>query len=238
MEGQAHPAPSSSTITLSSPAQLPAPHLLFGRFPCLFIHPLQGLQAFLKSCFNLHNHFLCLHKRWCNVSLESWLPTLEVQGPFAPVGRKRLGSRDSMQTSEKPSEWRCSVEKRRAEKHWMSQPSTTVVARRLLAWERTTCLLSSAKVALTNMAPKAKPRLLSVSLMQNFQRGRQVCMGQEGVISGGTAKAPHLPSPLPHWAMGSTSIPLCQSCYPKTCLTSLFFGYNVTRTLLKKLSPF
>lgn len=38
-------------------------------------------------------------------------------------------------------------------------------------------MLSSAKVALTNMAPRAKPRLLSVSLMQNFQRGRQVCKG-------------------------------------------------------------
>lgn len=36
-------------------------------------------------------------------------------------------------------------------------------------------LLSSAKVSLTNMGPRAKPRLFSVSLTQNFQRGRQVC---------------------------------------------------------------
>lgn len=35
-------------------------------------------------------------------------------------------------------------------------------------------LLSSAKVAFTNMGPRAKPRLFSVSLTQNFQRGRQV----------------------------------------------------------------
>lgn len=63
------------------------------------------------------------------------------------------------------------------EKHWLPQPSTIVVAHVLLAWGHTTCLLSSAKVALTNMAPRAKPRLLSVSLMQNFQRGRQVCRG-------------------------------------------------------------
>lgn len=42
----------------------------------------------------------------------------------------------------------------------------------------TTVRLSSAKVAFTNMAPKTKPRLLSVSLMQYFQRGRQVCRGR------------------------------------------------------------
>lgn len=35
-------------------------------------------------------------------------------------------------------------------------------------------LLSSAKVALTNMGPRAKPKLFSVSLTQNFHRGRQV----------------------------------------------------------------
>lgn len=35
-------------------------------------------------------------------------------------------------------------------------------------------LLSSAKVALTNMGPRAKPRVFSVSLTQNFQRGRHV----------------------------------------------------------------
>lgn len=38
----------------------------------------------------------------------------------------------------------------------------------------TMLLLSSEKVALTNMGLKAKPRLFSVSLTQNFQRGRQV----------------------------------------------------------------
>ena len=36
-------------------------------------------------------------------------------------------------------------------------------------------LLSSAKVALTNMAPRAKPRALSVSLTHSFQRGVQLC---------------------------------------------------------------
>ena len=35
-------------------------------------------------------------------------------------------------------------------------------------------LLSSAKVALTNMGPRAKPKVFSVSLTQNFQRGRHV----------------------------------------------------------------
>lgn len=35
-------------------------------------------------------------------------------------------------------------------------------------------LLSSAKVALTNIGPRAKPKLFSVSLTQNFHRGRQV----------------------------------------------------------------
>ena len=35
-------------------------------------------------------------------------------------------------------------------------------------------LLSSAKVALTNIGPRAKPKVFSVSLTQNFQRGRQV----------------------------------------------------------------
>lgn len=87
------------------------------------------------------------------------------------------------------------MDKRWAEKHWLAQPSTAVVAHALLAWGRTTCLLSSAKVALTNMAPSAKPRLLSVSLMQNFQRGRQVCAGQDAAVSGGTARAPHIPTP-------------------------------------------
>lgn len=36
-------------------------------------------------------------------------------------------------------------------------------------------LLSSAKVSLTNMAPRAKPRALSVSLTHSFQRGVQLC---------------------------------------------------------------
>lgn len=36
-------------------------------------------------------------------------------------------------------------------------------------------LLSSVKVALTNMAPRAKPRALSVSLTHSFQRGVQLC---------------------------------------------------------------
>lgn len=143
-----------------------------------------------------------------------------------------------MRTGEKHSEQRCTVDKGWAEKHWLPQLATIVVAHMLLAWGRTTCLLSSAKVALTNMAPRAKPRLLSVSLMQNFQRGRQVCMRREVVISSGTAEAPHLPTPLPCQEMGSTSIPLHQSCHPKTCPTSLFFGCNVMGTLLKKLSPF
>lgn len=44
----------------------------------------------------------------------------------------------------------------------------------------TTARLSSAKVALTNMAPKTNPRLLSVSPMQRFQRGTQVCEGKWG----------------------------------------------------------
>ncbi len=39
----------------------------------------------------------------------------------------------------------------------------------------TMALLSSAKVALTNMAPRAKPRALSVSLTHSFQRGVQLC---------------------------------------------------------------
>lgn len=39
----------------------------------------------------------------------------------------------------------------------------------------TMVLLSSAKVALTNMAPRAKPRALSVSLTHSFQRGVQLC---------------------------------------------------------------
>lgn len=39
----------------------------------------------------------------------------------------------------------------------------------------TKALLSSAKVSLTNMAPRAKPRALSVSLTQSFQRGVQLC---------------------------------------------------------------
>ena len=44
-------------------------------------------------------------------------------------------------------------------------------------------LLSSAKVALSNMGPRAKPRVFSVSLTQNFQRGRQVWKTQvRGVI--------------------------------------------------------
>lgn len=45
-------------------------------------------------------------------------------------------------------------------------------------------LLSSAKVALTNMGPNAKPRLFSVSLTQNFQRGRQVWKTQVGELTG------------------------------------------------------
>lgn len=49
-------------------------------------------------------------------------------------------------------------------------------------------------------------------------------------------KPPHLPTPLPHWEMRSTSIPLHWSCDPKACPTSLFFGCNVTGTSLKKLS--
>lgn len=36
-------------------------------------------------------------------------------------------------------------------------------------------LLSSVKVSLTNMAPSAKPRALSVSLTHSFQRGVQLC---------------------------------------------------------------
>lgn len=36
-------------------------------------------------------------------------------------------------------------------------------------------LLSSANVSLTNMAPRAKPRALSVSLTHSFQRGVQLC---------------------------------------------------------------
>lgn len=36
-------------------------------------------------------------------------------------------------------------------------------------------LLSSLKVSLTNMAPSAKPRALSVSLTHTFQRGVQLC---------------------------------------------------------------
>ena len=44
-------------------------------------------------------------------------------------------------------------------------------------------LLSSAKVSLTNMGPRAKPKLFSVSLTQNFQRGRQVCKQKgEGLL--------------------------------------------------------
>lgn len=62
---------------------------------------------------------------------------------------------------------------------------------------RTTCLLSSAKVALTNMAPRAKPRLLSVSLMQNFQRGRQVCMGQRWALVVAQPKPLTFPPPCP-----------------------------------------
>lgn len=41
-------------------------------------------------------------------------------------------------------------------------------------------LLSSAKVSFTNMGPRAKPKLFSVSLTHNFQRGRQVCKQREG----------------------------------------------------------
>lgn len=54
-------------------------------------------------------------------------------------------------------------------------------------------LLSSAKVAFTNMGPRAKPRLFSVSLTQNFQRGRQVWKTRTWVSVG---SAPFLPGPL------------------------------------------
>ena len=107
---------------------------------------------------------------------------------MGPLHRWEGRNQDGMQNSEKPKGWA---------KGGLPQPSTIVVARVLLTRGRTTCLLSSAKVALTNMAPSAKPRLLSVSLMQNFQRGRQVCTGQV-VISSGTAKTstftPHCPA--------------------------------------------
>lgn len=82
------------------------------------------------------------------------------------------------------------LEDRWAGKCCLPQPCPVGVACPLLAQGPTTCLLSSAKVALTNMAPRAKPRLLSVSLTQNFQRGRQVCMAQEVVVTHGMAKAP------------------------------------------------
>lgn len=39
----------------------------------------------------------------------------------------------------------------------------------------TMALLSSAKVSLTNMVPRAKPSALSVSLTHSFQRGVQLC---------------------------------------------------------------
>lgn len=61
-------------------------------------------------------------------------------------------------------------------------------------------LLSSAKVALTNMGPRAKPKVFSVSLTQNFQRGRQVWKTQAGGV-------PWLPSFFPTTTClgGSTS---------------------------------
>lgn len=43
----------------------------------------------------------------------------------------------------------------------------------------TMALPSSAKVSLTNMAPTAKPKALSVSLTHSFQRGMQLCKTQE-----------------------------------------------------------
>lgn len=55
-------------------------------------------------------------------------------------------------------------------------------------------LLSSAKVAFTNMGPRAKPRLFSVSLTQNFQRGRQVWKTHMWVSVGSTLPpGPFLP---------------------------------------------
>lgn len=44
-----------------------------------------------------------------------------------------------------------------------------------LSSQLTMALLSSVKVSLTNMAPSAKPRALSVSLTHSFQRGVQLC---------------------------------------------------------------
>lgn len=48
-----------------------------------------------------------------------------------------------------------------------------------LACALTKALLSSAKVSLTNMAPRAKPKALSVSLTHSFQRGVQLCKTHE-----------------------------------------------------------
>lgn len=54
-------------------------------------------------------------------------------------------------------------------------------------------LLSSAKVALTNMGPRAKPKVFSVSLTQNFQRGRQVWKTQ---VRGVTWPPSFFPTPV------------------------------------------
>lgn len=73
-------------------------------------------------------------------------------------------------------------------------------------------LLSSAKVAFTNMGPRAKPRLFSVSLTQNFQRGRQVWKTRTWLSVG---SAPFLPAPLiwglvlPGWGGGGVGGCLC-----------------------------
>lgn len=61
-------------------------------------------------------------------------------------------------------------------------------------------LLSSAKVSLTNMGPRAKPKLFSVSLTQNFQRGRQVW---EDKWEGWFGPVLLLPNPCPSGARTS-----------------------------------
>lgn len=79
-----------------------------------------------------------------------------------------------------------------------------------LLWAALTmALLSSAKVSLTNMVPRAKPSALSVSLTHSFQRGVQLCKHIEACSR---KMQPHT---LSHWEITSALLFLfasfCQS---------------------------